>query len=243
MLPDKPPIFLYPKEVHLLNELNGKTITLLLPKEYTDVRSFKQGQYLTEADEKYFLWFNFGWTYPASSPDQNLFASVAHDKLFENGEIWCYDLPHRSLKWRYYRKEFTPNILTFSPDSKMLAAGGDSSGYYFKGIPRLDQLNGTGLLTVIDAKTGKLLRAFTQQTLWQQIHDRTLIAIAQLQGRPKPSEKKDGRHDNLHTYDYDFAPPSDKSEHVELITWSPDSSLLAAAYEDGSVKIWRVKEQ
>jgi len=236
-LPGKPPIFMNPKEVHLLNESNGKIITLPFPKEYIDLPSFKQGQYLTKVDEKYFLDFDFGWINPASSPNQNLFAAVADHKWFENGEIWCYDLPNRSLKWRYYRTGFSPSRLQFSPDNKLLAAGGGSTGNTTGNPARLDQLNGTGILSVLDANTGRLLYGFTEQTLWQQIRDRTQMEIGRLKHLPKSDKDARGTHDTLRNP----VPPVDLSEEVGLIAWSPDSSLLAAAYIDGSVKIWRVK--
>lgn len=238
--PNRPVMNIFPKEVSLLNELNRKIITLPFPKEYTDLPSFKPGQYLTPSDEKYFLWFDFGWTHPASSPNQNLYAAVAANKWYENGEIWCYDLPHRCLKWRYYRENFCPDILHFSPNSKMLAAGGDATGYDFEGNPRLDQLNGAGILSVLDAKNGNVLRAFTEQTLWQQIRDRTRIAIIQLQSRQKSDEGSS--YNNKGSYNYNSAPLADKSEHVEQIAWSPDNKFLAASYEDGTVKLWRVTE-
>jgi|GEM_PF-2264010 len=232
-------IAIHPKEVSLLNELNGKIMTLPFPKEYTNPPSLEGKSYLTQDDEKYFLWFDFGWLNPALSPNQNLLAAMADHKWFENGEIWCYDLAHHNLKWRYYRAAFSPSKLQFSPDNKFLAAGGGSTGNTTGNSARLDQLNGTGILSVLDANTGELLHGFTEQTLWQQIRDRTQMEISRLKHLRQSDENKI-RTQNVSHHTYPI-PPVDASEMVGLIAWSPDSKFLAAAYEDGSVKIWRVK--
>ena len=104
-----------PKEAWLLNEIDGKIIKLPFSKSSSG--------------------FQFTWSKPTLSSDETLYASVSSSDSGgfewngEDGTIWCYDLPHRSLRWKYYKSRQGPDKLLFSPDGTMLAVGGYSYGY------------------------------------------------------------------------------------------------------------------
>jgi WD40 repeat protein len=206
-----------PKDVALRNEINGSITTLPLSEK--------------------FLPFDFGWVNPALSPDQRSFAAVGLNDSRNggvtseegDGTIWCYDLARRQLVWKYYPGWGSSDSLHFSPDATMLAIGGADFDY---------RINGSGFLRIIDSKSGTLLHSYTEQTLWQQIRDRTRIAI--LKAIDNNSYLKSRFPDIFHAIN--FPPAPGNSGHVKHIAWSPDSKLLAASYEDGSVKIWHVKE-
>ena len=204
-----------PKNALLLNELNGNTIALPFPEKTPD--------------------FSFGWNSPVISKDQKYYATVSTsvpDGWIENGKdgkIWCYDLSHRSLKWKYYGDEQFPNRLTFSPDGTMLASSGSDYNY---------RINGVGFLNVIDVKTGQLLHSFTEQTLSQQIRDRTRIYLLK-KFLNVPFIQK--RFQQKFSFAMGSPPAPGNSGRVESISWSPDSKTLAASYQEGSVKVWRVK--
>ena len=211
-----------PKEAWLLNEINGSITKLPFPGN----QQFANSGY-----------FNFGWGNSALSPDQRSFAAVGLNDSRNgsvtsekgDGTIWCYDLAHRQLLWKYYSGRVSSDFLHFSPDATMLAIGGADFDY---------RINGSGFLRILDSKSGALLHSYTEQTLWQQIRDRTRIAV--LKAIDNNSYLKSRFPDIFHAIN--FPPAPGNSGHVKHIAWSPDSKLLAASYEDGSVKIWRVKE-
>jgi WD40 repeat protein len=203
-----------PKEAWLLNELNGKVIKLPFSKTTSG--------------------FQFTWDKPALSPDETVYASVSTTSFGafgwngEDGTIWCYDLPHRTLRWKYFKSMQGPDNLVFSPDGAMLAVGGYDYGY-----------SGTaGYLSVIDTKTGNLIHDFTEQTLPQQISDRTRKFITDKAYNISFLKKRFGKSTERY---YRDPPPGNSGLPVSL-SWSPDSKMLAAAYADGSLKLWRVNE-
>ena len=203
-----------PKEAWLLNEVNGNVIKLPFTKQSSRVQ--------------------FMWMKPTLSNDAIHLAatstSVKNGWSYngEDGSVWCYDLSNRKLQWTFFQKEHFPDILRFSADNTMLANGG-----YFG-----DYKNNGGYLNVIDTKTGKLIQSYTEQTLWQQISDRTekaivdrMYHIAFLKNRFKK---------NFESY-YRNTPPGNSGLPTSL-AWSPDSKMLAAAYADGSLKLWQVRD-
>ena len=202
------------KEAWLLNEVNGKIVKLPFTKQTSGVQ--------------------FIWMKSALSKDAIHFAATStsvkngYSSNGEDGSVWCYDLSNRKLQWTFFQKEHFPDILRFSADNTMLANGG-----YFG-----DYKNNGGYLNVIDTKTGKLIQSYTEQTLWQQISDRTekaivdrMYHIAFLKNRFKKTFERYYRN----------TPPGNSGLPTSL-AWSPDSKMLAAAYADGSLKLWRVKE-
>jgi WD40 repeat protein len=203
-----------PKEASLLNEINGNITTLPLPEKSLN--------------------FDFNWVNATLSANQKYFAAAGTSTTSgwildgNDGTIWCYDLPNRQLKWKYPPGKDLPDMLRFSPDGTMLAAGGSNDDY---------RINGVGFLKVIDVKSGELIHSFTEQILWQQIRDRTRIAFLQLLDNNAHAKKR--FPDILHAIN--FPPAPGNSGRIYSIAWSPDSKTLAAAYEDGSVKLWRVK--
>lgn len=204
-----------PKEARLLNEINGKTVKLPFP-------------YRTNSYENMFKWDK-----AALSQDQKFFAAASSNS---NGTIWCYDIPNRQLKWKYSRELTFPHLLMFSPDGTMVAVTGNNINY---------RLNGLNFLNIIDTKTGKLIHSYTEQTLNQQIRDRIRIYFLQklLRGTSKLQ-----RFANINEWrdkismSLNSPPAPGNSGQIQDIAWSPDNKSLAASYEDGSVKIWRVNE-
>ena len=203
-----------PKEAWLLNEIDGKIIKLPFSKSSSG--------------------FQFTWSKPTLSSDETLYASVSSSDSGgfewngEDGTIWCYDLPHRSLRWKYYKSRQGPDKLLFSPDGTMLAVGGYSYGY-----------SGTaGYVSILDARTGKLIHGFTEQTLWGQISDRTRYFITGELYDIGFLKKRFGK--GMEDY-YRRKPPGNSGLPLSL-AWSPDNKMLAAAYADGSLKLWRVKK-
>lgn len=204
-----------PKEAWLLNELNGNITKLPFPQK-------NHG-------------FQFIWEKPALSKDGKLYASVNSTNFGgfefngEDGTIWCYDLPHQSLLWKYYSNNQGPDKLMFSPDGTMLADGGYA--YDYRGT--------AGYLSVIDTHTGKLIHSFTEQTLWGQISDRTRNFITGKIYDIAFFKKRFGA--SMDKY-YATQPPGNSGLPTSL-AWSPDSKTLAASYADGSLKLWRVKNE
>jgi WD40 repeat protein len=197
-----------PKEAQLLNEINGKTIKL--PFLHTDL----------------YDWNFFEWDKVALSQDQKFFAAASSNS---NGTIWCYDISNRQLKWKYSQEFTFPHMLMFSPDGTMIVVAGDNINY---------RPNGLGFLNVIDAKTGKLIHSYTEQTLNQQIRDRTgIYLLTKLSHVPFIQKRFQQK-----LFFAVNSPAPENSGRIHDIAWSPDSKSLAASYEDGSVKIWRVKE-
>jgi len=204
-----------PKEAQLLNEINGKIIKLpFLHKDLYD-------------------WNFFEWDKAALSQDQKFFAAASSNS---NGTIWCYDIPNRQLKWKYSQELTFPHMLMFSPDGTMVAVAGDNINY---------RLNGLSFLNVIDAKTGKLIHSYTEQSLNQQIRDRIRIYFLQklLRGTSKLQRfANTNKWRDKISMSLNSPPAPGNSGQIQDIAWSPDNKSLAASYEDGSVKIWRVKE-
>jgi WD40 repeat protein len=208
-----------PKYASLLNEIDGSIIKLPLAEDS--------------------LPFYFGWVNPTLSSDQQFFAAVGLNFSYlrggstadGDGKIWCYDLAQRELKWKYYPGKVSSHFLRFSPNGAMLAIGGDDLDYRFQG---------SGFLCIIDTKTGKLLHSFTEQTIGQQIFDRTRVRVLDNLLYYYNSLTRNSFESNLSNPE--FFPAPGNSGRIQDIAWSPDSKLLAASYEDGSVKIWRVKE-
>ena len=210
-----------PKEASLLNEIDGSITKLPLPEESLD--------------------FEFGWINSTLSANGRYFAAASNTAPGgwsldgKDGTIWCYDIQNRTLKWKYPPGKDLPDEMLFSPDGTMLASGGSNYDYRF---------NGYSFLNVIDVKTGKLLHSFTEQTLSQQIRDRTKIyyleTLLHLSFRFRHLTNIERWRDKISRAEESPAPGN--SGQIQDIAWSPDSKLLAASYEDGSVKIWRVKE-
>jgi len=203
-----------PKGALLLNELNGNTITLPFPEKTAS--------------------FWFGWNSPALSKNQKYYATVSTNDSVGwaqngiDGTIWCYDLGLRSLKWKYYGDKQFPSLLLFSPDGTMLAFSGYDNNY---------RTNGAGFLNVVDVKTGKLLHRFTEQTLSEQIRDRTRIYALQKLWHYSIIRERFPRLSQA----MQSPPAPGNSGPIKALSWSPNSKTLAASYKDGSVKVWRVK--
>ena len=177
------------------------------------------------------------------SNNNKLYAAISthsdnHEKVHAiNGTIWCYDLPHQKLRWKYFQQDHFPILLKFSPDGTMLAAGGHN-----------DDVRGvTGFVSIIDAKTGKLIHEYTEQTLRDQLNDRAKLAY--FNGQKSTFSKINFYLEKLHlntlysdhdTFVNQLAP--NDSGVPAAISWSPDSKTLAISYFFGDVKIWRVKE-
>jgi WD40 repeat protein len=170
-------------------------------------------------------WNFFEWEKVALSRDQKYYAAASNNS---NGIIWCYDISNRQLKWKYSQELTFPHMLMFSPYGTMIAVAGDNINYR----------NGLSFLNVIDAKTGKLIHSYTEQTLNQQIRDRTGIYLLTKLSHVPFIQK----HFQQELFFAVNSPAPGNSGQIQDIAWSPDSKSLAASYEDGSVKIWHVKE-
>jgi len=203
-----------PKEAWLLNEVNGKIVKLPFSKQTPGIQ--------------------FIWKKPALSKDEALLAATSTNDPGgwsdngEDGSVRCYDLPHQKLRWVYYKKHNMPDKFLFSPDGMMLANGGYDNEYN----------NNGGYLNILNTKTGKLIHSFTEQTLWQQISDRTRKFITDKAYGTSFLKKQFGK--SMEKY-YRKPPPGNSGLPISL-AWSPDSKMLAAAYADGSMKLWRVNK-
>lgn len=203
-----------PKETWLLNEINGKVVKLPFSKKTPGIQ---------------FIWKN-----PTLSKDETLLAATSTNikngwsDNGEDGSVRCFDLPHRKLLWTYYKYKAFPDKLMFSPDGTMLANGGYYNSYR----------NNAGYLNTLNIKTGNVVHDYTEQTLWEQISDRTRKFLID---RADNTTFLKQHFDNS-IEKYYLNPPLGNSGLPLSLAWSPDSKMLAAAYADGSLKLWRVKK-
>ena len=140
-----------------------------------------------------------------------------------DGTVYVCSLQTRQLLWKTRTQNVFPSIATFSPDSKMLAIGAMKFGR--------SAVITKGDLQLRDAQTGALRERFSEETgadkwkqKWQQQQLRARYAVP-IKG-VVPTERN-------------FA--SGDSGYVMSLAWSPDSTRLAAGYNDLSIKIWKAR--
>ena len=141
----------------------------------------------------------------------------------KRGEIQIWDVQTGRIKWRQQRDNIHPIAAAFSSDNSLLACGSEIWN-------RADSIHG-GDVTLWDAKTGKLLRIMTRET---QADARDYAWHARVRKVQRYIKRKTtGSAGWTRSID-------DKSFPVTHLAFSPDGKRLAAAHEDGVIKIWAV---
>ena len=136
-----------------------------------------------------------------------------------NNTVCVWNFRTRKLLWTHHDPDFTPAVYKFSPDKTMLAIGGRDA--LSKGA--------IGKLLVLDAKSGKLLQCLTEQSSLDKFH----------QSRTDIQARVTDTITRRSTWIQQF--PGD-SGGVESLEFSPDSQKLAAVYDSGEIKMWRVPQ-
>jgi WD40 repeat protein len=165
-----------------------------------------------------------GWHLITFSPDGASIATVGGDKSSysangHDGAIYVWDVQTGRLKWKGWKRDVTPQAIAFSPDGSLIACG---CNVWNRSGPA------GGEVTLWDAKSGKLLRSLTRETVSDRIVHGWASKVEMIK-QILPNSKRSGRL------------PSDKSYPVEAVAFSPDGKLLATG-DRRVIKIWDVEK-
>ncbi|MBV9469028.1 MAG: hypothetical protein JOZ57_07255 [Abitibacteriaceae bacterium] len=168
------------------------------------------------------------WRFLTVSPDEHRAAAALRESGLsfnlndEDGTVCLFSAKSGQLFWKQQRG-LAPVTLKFSPDSRILAVGYED----YNGVDDAFPFYLKGKLLLWDTRSGRLLADLGEQTPGQHWQERQRRLRARLGLAPVPP----------------FAPmtllPGD-SGAVTSLAFSPDSKRVAAGYEDGEIKIWRV---
>ena len=160
-----------------------------------------------------------GWHHLVFSPDSRFLAAT-----YDSFSISLWNVQTGRLAWEVKQTDAMINDLAFSPDGRFIARGCSLTN-------RIDGIGG-GRVDLLDSKTGKLLRTMTRET---QTDATSYAWNARIRKTQRSLQQKISKAPISWTRSAD-----DKSFPVTHLAFSPDGKRLAAAHDDGVIKIWPV---